>query len=378
MGKLYYLCNYDDYLNHRNLLTQPSGVAKINYIKGALKDAGIKFKLVSIAECRCDKWCLNLPLKKHIDDFEDDYYIFSVGRPNVLLKFFSRLLLYLQVIYFLLFKVNSEDKVLIYHSLNIAYLVYVMRYMLKRKVYFEVEEIYSAVYGLPVKQIQREITRLREADGYILVNDIMESKCRFKGNIVVCYGAYYVSLHSIQKPNLDGKIHVVYAGLIGDEKSDVYFAIDVAKYLPCNYHIHILGYGTEDALLKMMNYIQSNNDGKTSYVTYDGCLYGGDYEDFLNKCHIGLCTRVLNDELSDYTFPSKVLVYLGHGLIPICTPLNCVRLSRIKDCVHFSHEVSPQAIAKVVLSVKIEEMNRMKVIQDLHNGFVKEVREMFS
>ena len=41
-------------------------------------------------------------------------------------------------------------------------------------------------------------------------------------------------------------------------------------------------------------------------VSYDGCLSGNEYATFLAKCDIGICTRFLDDSMSNYTFPSKV------------------------------------------------------------------------
>ena len=377
MRKFYYICSYDDYLNQRNLSTQPSGVTKINYIRFALKEAGIKFDLLSIAECKTDRRCFNLPSKKKIDDYEEDSYILSIGRSNLLLKVLSRMLLYFQLICFLLFKVHRDDIILVYHVLHVERLIYIIRHIVKRNVYFEIEEIYHAVYQDSPSKILKEISLLQHANGYILVNDIMRHKCKLDGKAIVCYGAYVVS-KEICTQRLNSEIHVVYAGLIAEKGTDVYLAIDSARYLPSNYHVHILGYGTEQNITCMLDYMRDQMNAQSCSVTYDGCLYGDEYDKFLANCQIGLCTRVLDDNLSDYTFPSKVLVYLGHNIVPVCSPLNCITESKIKDEVCFCENVSAQAVAQAILSVKMDQMHQSNVIQKLHNEFVKGVREMFT
>lgn len=377
---IYYVSGaYSDCENYRNLSISPSAITKINYIKSVLKEIGFYVSLCSFAECTGEKNCVNFTETVKIDEQEDVYYMFSFGRTNFALKYLSRIVKAIQLFIFFLFKVGNNDKILIYHSLQTQKIVNIVKWICKRQIYFEVEEIYHAKYGSSEVKIKSEIEHLKRAKGYIFVNDIIQKKCGIDGNSAVCYGCYNMPQSIAPKCVLDDKIHIVYAGEIGPVGSDVFLVLEIAKYLPSNYHIHISGYGNKQDINMLQECIINIKMSNSCLVTYEGYLPEKDYLNFLSMCDIGLCTRVLDDEMSDYEFPSKILVYLNNNLFPICPPKRSIQESQISNYVVFYENPSAIAIAKAISSVDVTKKNNyQEVLQWLHLEFVQQMKSIFA
>ena len=89
---------------------------------------------------------------------------------------FRRLLLW----HYLIFKVKQDDCVLIYHSLAYVFPIKVFRFFSNRKIYFEVEELFNAVYSNGELKIEKE--KIRE----IVIISLEENEIsliRIKGKI---------------------------------------------------------------------------------------------------------------------------------------------------------------------------------------------------
>lgn len=379
MNKIHYICHYHDVSGERNLVTQPSGITKINYIKSSLKIAGFYVSVFSVAEATTTKRVFYNAITKKIDCNEKLTYIHSFGRTNIFLKIFSRLLMQIQLLFYLFFRVRSADKVLVYHSLTLKTPIKIACLLTKIKLFIEVEELYHAVSKSSEKKIRKEIKYLQNAHGYILVNDLIAEKCGFLNKpIAICYGDYRMT--SIKKGSFSDKnIHLVYAGGIDQPDSDVYLALATMPCLPSNYRLHILGYGLSENIILMKQKIDGLNASLgNEFITYHGCLSGNEYFSFLSKCDIGLCTRVLIDKYSDYTFPSKVLVYLGNNLIPICSPISSVSNSQISNYVFFHKDFTPQSVADTVLSIqKKYNIVHGSILNLLDERFVKSLTKLF-
>lgn len=373
MHKIHYICHYNDETGFRELITQPSGITKINYIKSSLKKAGYYVIIFSVAEATENKNVIYYANKRVVDENEEIVFTHSFGRPSVVHKIASRLWMQIQLVFYLLSKAKTGDIILVYHSLVLKWPIRIVKLLKRNKVIMEVEELYSAALQMNNNKIESEKKYLRNvADGYILVNDIIGKKCMFSKPATICYGDYKGITLKRNKFN-DNKIHIVYAGVIDKEGTDAYVAVDTINYLPNNYHIHILGYGLSNNISKLKDFINTTNETLgLQGVTYDGCLSGEEYNIFLSKCDIGLCTRVLTDNLSDYTFPSKVLVYLGNGLIPICSPISSVIKSNVKDYVVFTKDITPKSVAEAILSINEDKQTNNKINLDLlDQNFIK-------
>ena len=379
MKHIYYIGQYSDTNNSRNLRFQPSAITKMNYVLYALKKANYKVHIFSPAETSNTFFCYYSKEKIIVDDSESITYINTIGGPTLLLKALSRIWTMLQLSFFLIIEVKQFDKILVYHNLLYKWPIKIAMIFKKLDLYFEVEELYHAVQESSFTKIQKEIKYLQKANGYILVNDLIAEKCRFVNKpTAVCYGDYRMT--SIVKGSFyDENIHLVYAGLIDESGSDVYLSLETMCYLPTNYRLHILGYGVS----KNINLIKRRIDDLNSSfgfesIIYQGCLSGNKYYTFLSKCDIGLCTRVLIDEYSDYTFPSKVLLYLGNNLIPICSPITSVINSQVSNYVVFSNDITPQSIADSVLYIQEKQIIASEsILNSLDENFVKSLILLF-
>ena len=242
-----------------------------------------------------ETYCSALDLE--IDENEQHLYLKSFrksssGFINRLNQFF----LYFQILWRLARNTDKNSNILIYHDFGCSYFYSVIQKILKRRVSFIVAEIFSAVYDRGEKKITEEIARLSEGCNYIFINNVLPTKFPNDKPYLVCHGNYrYVTNKEIVT---DEKIHVIYAGKISQGIiNDAFIAADIARFLNKQYHVHILGYGTDrdiEALKVKINVI--NEERGIVAVSYDGCLLGIEYARFLAKCKIGLCTRTLKDE----------------------------------------------------------------------------------
>lgn len=372
--RIIYICNYNR-LGDRFLNIQPSTATKVDYISRAINDAGYKLYIYSTAEIvqGCDASYLS---KEVIEsDVRSVYYPTVIRRKSIFDKVISKLLTIVQLYYFIFFKAKRSDSILVYHSLFLTRLVKFAARIRHINFFIEVEEVYNAVYRNCENKIHNEIQTLRGADGYICVNDMMHIKLCLTGRIVVCYGNYNTGNCRRQSDPNNDIIHIVYAGVLGE---DSILAVDAASLLPSGYHLHILGYGSDKMIGFHRDYIDKNKDRGGAEITYDGCLSGEEYEDFLSGCKIALCTRKLENEYSDYTFPSKVLVYLNQNLRVVCTPINCVQKSRIAELINFTDGTAPVDIARKVLEVKLNPpIYADRKLDELHCEFVNNLKELF-
>ena len=376
MRIIHYICCYNEI--GRRIITQPSGVSKINYIKSVLLKAGYEVNLLSLAEGASKPSFFIYPslvVQKGENEFHR--YISTMCRSNVLLRIISRLWMCAQLLSYLFFKVRQNESILVYHSLAYVLPIKIFRFFSKKEIHFEVEELFHAAYKDSVVQIEQEKKYLRNASGYLLVNDLIGNLCDFNAPSVVCYGEY--TRTSIPKLSFDDdKIHIVYAGVINE---DAFMAVEISRYLPNKYVIHILGYGSEDSIIKLKEKVKEiHTDSESCIVSYDGCKSGEEYILFLAKCRIGICPRILDDSLSDYTFPSKVLAYISNGLLPICSPLSCIKESKIYNHVLLAKQVSPDAFAEAIMSVDTSFLSNYdnSFLDQLNLNLIVELRCLFN
>lgn len=71
--------------------------------------------------------------------------------------------------------------------------------------------------------------------------------CKHKWQTECCNIRYIQKRKTLRKIFNDGKTHVVYAGIF-DPNKGVITAVDAARFLNGNYHIHILGFGKQSEI----------------------------------------------------------------------------------------------------------------------------------
>lgn len=344
----------------------PSCNSKMEYIIESLQSLGYSVYILSLGQ--------GPSLKKQVHEILNDKLIISyLGTiPNRgFFSFFSKLFLVLQLLIFVIFRISKNSKVIVYHSVYLAPLFSFIKKIKNIEIIYEVEEIYNAAWNKDEKDIDKEIKSLQFADKLILVNDLLSKKINNFKPFIICYGNYNIIRNNYSKQYKD--INIVYAGIIGDIDSDVYVALDAIKFLPLNYHLKILGYGNLLDLANFKLYI-SNSER----ISFDGLLQGAEYSKYLLKCHVGVAPRKLNDNLSDFTFPSKVLVYLGHNLHTVVSNINCIKKSKIADSVYFIEDLSPRGLASVIEKIEVNSDSAFNILEDLDTDFKINLKELLA
>lgn len=366
-SEVFYIGYFTEKGNPNNFLVFPSCNNKMNYIINAIKSNAIKVNVFSLGEGRR----FNKAKYQEVDKLENIFYVSTI--PNISwLKILSTIWLFLQVIYFLLFKVSTKDVVIVYHTYKLLPIIKIAKKIKKINLIIEVEEIYSAAWRRSDKLIKKEIKNLQIADKYILINDLIGGQCNFTKPSVICYGNYEVNYNKIKKVSSD-KISIVYAGIIENKGSDVFLAIDAMKYLPSNYYLKIVGYGSQKNIDYLKKYIKHFNN-----VVYDGLLKGTEYTNYLQNCDIGISPRLLEDKYSDFTFPSKVLVYLSNGLITVSTNIKAIKESKVSDSIYFINELTPLSVAESILKIDYENLKNLNIVSELDQNFKKEIKKLIN
>ncbi|MGM9859533.1 MAG: glycosyltransferase [Muribaculaceae bacterium] len=164
---------------------------------------------------------------------------------------------------------------------------------------------------------------------------------------VLLSGTYKVESQVVDKYN-DGKIHVLYAGTFEVAKGGVNAAIKAAEYLPKNYHLHVLGFGTDEEVGIVKDAIAEVSARSKATISYEGLKKGHDYIEFVQRCHIGLSTQDPSGAFNATSFPSKILSYLANGLKVVTVDIPVIRHSPLSDHMFYYKEQTPQSIAQAI------------------------------
>lgn len=378
MINIHYISFYGEADNDRNLNIVPASITKAYYIISALKRAGLKVTVFSTAGTKNRFRCHYKRYKVQIDKDEKIIYMDIFGSKYKIIRGLALLWTWLQLFIYLVFNVKTGEKVIVYHSCSYKYSILFARLFKRFHLIFEVEEIYNASLGKGKDAQRKEIQYLKNADAYILVNDLMAERCCFGDKpFIVSYGSY--SIPRIKSNYFEDEyIHMVYAGIIEKKKLGAFIAVESAQYLTDKYKLHVLGFGRQEHIEELKKLIIEINDetGRES-VVYHGSVYGNEYSQFLNKCHIGLSTHTMEGDFVDLTFPSKLLVYIAHDVIPVCSRIPCVENSGVANSVVFYNENTPHAVAEAVMTIDINmKRNISDILIQLDKDFVKELREL--
>ena len=363
MGDIFYLGFLSEPENPNDFYKHMGANIKMLYILRTFYSLGINVKVISLGMSPSN----NFIKKVKINGFFDIFYVATLKYS----AFISKSFLLFQIFLFIIIFVNKKDIIVFYHVKKILPLILFLKKLKNFTLILEVEENYSAVWGEGETEINLENKQIMQADKFIFVNDLYSKKLNISKSFIVCYGDY-IQKKLKKNEQVNFEINLVYAGLITqDMYPDVYLAIDAMLHLDSHFNLKIIGYGENDSIEKLKKYIY---DKKLSdRVKYDGLFVGEEYTHYLSKCDIGLNPRVLEDTISDYTFPSKVMTYLSHGLSVVSTTINCIKYSRISSEISFSIDKSPESFADAIKALK--SRGNIKVnLDELNNDFRNELR----
>lgn len=380
MKKIYYIGHYSDPNVESNRKAAPAADTKMDYIINAIKNIGLDIEVLSF--CSDDERIKIFEKKKGYETKKNnvnirffDNYASKLRVLRVISRYFS----WIKVKKFLKEKCLSNDCiVLIYHSLA---LMKVINYFNRKnkKIILEMEEIYSDVINKKNKRKQ-EITVASKADAYIFPTELLDKKVNIgKKPSAIIYGTYQVEEERDKKLFSDEKIHCVYAGTFDPRKGGAIAAVKAAQYLDENYHMHIIGFGSEEDKINLLDEIEKVKKATKATVTYDGLFSGEEYIEFIQSCDIGLSTQNPNAAFNDTSFPSKILSYLANGLRVVSIRIPVVETSKIGDMLFYYEKQTPQEIAKAIMSVDMKkEYNSRNRISELDKKFTDDITKLLN
>lgn len=377
MKKIKYVSYYAEPGNPQKRNIALAATNKMDYIIDVLNHLGYEVYIIS-ASSTCDsKKCykgelIRLGEKKFLRTF------FSFPWGNKFQKLLSLLSCHMGVIREL-WKTKKGEKVLVYHSLGYMNLINILHRIKRFHLILETEEIYSDVIDNN-KLRKKEIRFLRSADSYIFPTKLLNEEINIKKHpVVYIHGTYKVESDRkcrIFNGNLQKKegkedriIHCVYAGTFDPRKGGV-AAAAAAAYLPCGYHIHIIGFGNKKDIKNMQDEVAKISKRSKAKVTYDGMLSGEDYIRFIQSCDIGLSTQNPDAAFNATSFPSKVLSYLANGLRVVSIRIPAIEQSAVGSKLFYYEKQTPEEIAKAILAVNMnEQYDSRQLIADLAVDF---------
>lgn len=303
----------------------------------------------------------------------------SLPSGNVFKRFIRRKHVYAQLKKYLKENLSAGDTIIIYHSLGYYKLYKWLKEKLKVKIILEVEEIYSDVGKTRFVTRDKEVQSFSYADAYIfptlLLDDVVNVN---KKPSVIIHGTYCVEKECGQ-PFGDGKTHVVYAGTFDPRKGGVQAAAAAAEFLTGKYHVHILGFGSEEDKQNLLKTIEDVSKKTECTVTYDGLKSGEEYIRFIQSCDIGLSTQNPDAAFNATSFPSKILSYMANGLRVVSIRIPAIESSAIGDYMYYYDRQTPEAIAKAIMQVDLNDgYNGREIISKLDKKFTKEIAELIN
>ncbi len=377
-----YFCYFDyNQCGHRERSNPPAAATKILYIAKCLS-AIEPTEIVSASGVVGPE-----PGKARVDHITDRLsvrYFFSLGRRNKVLGKIGTAFVQLQLFLYLLFRVSKNEKIVVYHSLAYMKLVQLAKKIKRFRLLLEVEEIYADVLG-DGKIRHREMEYFQCADAYLFSTKFLSEKInRGRKPEVIIHGTYQVEpdrkCNFFSDSLQDGDprvIHCVYAGTLDPRKGGATAAAAAAEFLPAQYHIHILGFGSEKEVQNMQEAISNIASRSKARVSYDGLLSGEDYIRFIQSCDIGLSTQNPDAEFNATSFPSKILSYMANGLQVVSVRIPVIEQSAVGDMLYYYDCQTPKEIAGAILSSDGKERCEPKhAIAALSKRFQKELKEI--
>ncbi len=294
----------------------------------------------------------------------------------------NRITGYLKIIYslawlffWLVKNVKRNEKIILYH---VQWLSMPIRWAKKIRGFqliLEVEEIYGDVSAIHPYFYVLENKLLASADKYIFSTELLAQKIKPNKPYIIIYGEYKIYPKLSISPK-DGKIHLLYAGIIDTHKAGAFNAVEAARYLPDNYVLHVIGFGEIDLLRKK---IREVNALSGCHVIYDGTLNGDDYIKYCQKCHIGLSTQNMDGEYLNSSFPSKILSYMALGLVVVSCNIECVKISKIGEFIYYYNNNNPKEIADAIMSIDFNNLlDSASEIKKLNDDFVIALSELLT
>ena len=381
MTELKYIAYYSDPDETKSRKAAPSADTKADYIISALKKTGYDVKVVSM--------CYMVECKKILKIYPD-YTILKNNTPiHFIPDFTSKLRLFRYITRKLNKKniekvikkecIDTDCRIVIYHSLGMYDVIKLLKKHNKAFT-LEVEEIYSDVMTKRKKQNRKkENFMFSAAESYIFSTELLNKEINTENKpYAVCNGTYTVAESLAKEKIFDDKekIHCVYAGTLDPRKGGA-AAAAAGEYLPENYHMHILGFGSAAETENMKKLTEQINSKAKATVTYDGLLTGEEYLKFIQSCDIGLSTQNPDADFNATSFPSKILSYMSNGLRVVSVRIPAIEQSAVGNMLYYYNNQTPEEIANAIMTVDINDGYDSRLyLRSLDKKFAEEIRNI--
>lgn len=363
------------YNENRDVST--AAMTKAEYIQSVLVSLGYKVEIVSNATSKNKKgfyhshrYFLNENVSLAITP--------SLGNGN---KVFRRLNLIISnawLLFYGLLNLGYKETIIVYHGINKIPVLLLLKRIKKINIILEVEEIYGNVGALNARLKSFEEKMIRAADKYIVITEELNSLInKEKKDYCVLNGTYKYVDHLSEKKK-DGLVKVVYAGTFNEEKGGAFKAIEMAKYLPDNYKVYILGFGTEEEIHAVKQSIDNANEQDREKLVYAGLKRDQEFLEFLGQCDIGLSTQNGTGKYNATSFPSKILTYMCCGLEVVSVKIPVVYNSQVGKYVHYYNDDNPSSIAQAVQKVTVKPADKKMLMEKLSLQFSDNLQRLIN
>lgn len=376
MKELLYIGHFDTVDNKKEQRQYtPSAANKMRYICSAINRAGWNVTIVSPSVTKGVKCCKGKTVR--LNEHTSLKLFFSFGSRHKLERILRFVFMYLQLFFYLLFHARKGQPVLVYHSLLYVNMIRFLKKIKGFKLILEVEEIYADVTGND-RDRKKEFHLFRYADAFLFPTELLDGPVNTRHKpATIIYGTYQV-----EEPRndlaTDDKIHCVYAGTFDPRKGGA-LAAAAAASLSSNYHVHIIGFGSQEQTEQINKVIEDVSAVSRASVSCDGLLEGENYIRFIQSCHIGLSTQSPDAAFNETSFPSKVLSYLANGLRVVSIRIKSLECSTINNLMYYYDENTPEAIAKAIEDIDFSsDYDSRIVIQELDSKFVNEIGNLLT
>ena len=361
-NSIIYVGYIDTPLSKNRHVVSPAGSSKMRYVSDVISECGYQVDMISMARPSSRQLRFfgteELNLSKNIRVF---FLPFLCSNFIVIRKLSSIFQMFCLILFFIRV-VRKRTKVVVYHSLSYASIIFILKKLIGFELILEVEEVYSDVKKVMYINKIFEKRLFGVADAYIFPTEMIDDKVNVKKRpSIIIYGNYFVLPINKEKIG-DGKVHILYSGTFNERKGCVMSTIQSGEYLDSRYHIHITGTGTEDEIRKIEELIQNVSQRTTCKITYDGFIPNKDFISYIQQFNIGLSTQNPDDGLSSSCFPSKILLYLSNGLTVLSSKAPAVLHSRLASEIFFYERQSPLDIAQALklIPLNIDKQNVVK------------------
>lgn len=374
MQTIQYIGLYDDKAHEAEKRTYAlSAVNKMNYIVQALQKAGFFVRVVSPSWTAHPKgW-----FSKRTTALGDGAELVcgsTFGAKNPISRALRMLHSMLWLFWYLLKNTKKGESILVYHTVIFSLPVRLAKRLRGFRLILEAEEVYDNATKLSFPMNVFEKKLLQAADGYVFSTELLAKSFDTEKSYTCCNGIYAPAPRLVS-PTQDGKIHLLYTGIIDFEKRGAFNAVEATRYLNENYVLHILGFGETEKLCERIDELNQTNACK---IVFDGLKKGDDFIKYCEQCHIGLSTQSMSGEYLQTSFPSKILSYLSMGLSVVSCYVECVSACKIGDLVSYYYEDTPQRIAEAIQNVHLENANEriLERMAQLDASFSAELKKL--